>query len=954
METIFWETHNNALFNVFIRDLGQGIKTNLKHMILDNDGDELGMLSTVNKSKKPKVMKKKDLIIQEQNIIRDEKLIKDDLMKIEYAFQSLSEHNFMEKFNYLKTEKGKQIFKVRLLEYFVKLQKGSKGSKKDYMSQILILYYSLKYGQHEYILEDEKYLKISRRLDKKLLECDTKSYLMKECSDLLPPLNFWDRGEYKLDEWQKTVIQFIKDKKSVLVKAPTSSGKTFVAMATGILHPKILYVLPAKPIAFQVGASFIKMGYRVHYLVENMGHLSYDNQTNIFIGTPSVIEQYLPKIYTEFDYAVFDEIHNINDMIQYENIIKCIRCPFLALSATIDNIEFLKDIFQRIHPDMNIEYVEYKKRFINIQRWIYNDKLTDLHPLSCLDLSDFNSIKFIPFTPKDLINLYESIYDIFEQDDLEEEIEYLSPDKYFSEDKLLTLDDTKEYESFMKQELENIYNKYPNYITEIANKYQRRPDDTDQKTTNHKPTNQSNDIIRLFKDCKKKDLLPMLYFHTKEEVSKEIFLNLYEDLQNEENINYPFYYDFLLRKKELYQKYMERRTVYSDSIKIKTNDARTEKSEKMNRYDKEQKNKYISDMTNYYNKYISKCEGVAIKNLIRERDEFISNPDFRDIDVFKKHPDFVFSRGEPMSGDEIKSIRREIKKSIELTVDYENPYFQLLKRGIGLYVSSMPDVYNWILQRLMSERKLGIVISDKTLCLGIDLPIRSVVLTGYKEPNYTTSDYLQMSGRAGRRGHDTQGNIIFHNVPNYLELMKGKLPKIIGSDIHLGSSYQVIQELNRNIKTDHLNWKINKDKGNKDKQVKKINFPVKIQKLAWNLRYYHNSEYFLNEMNKMEKQIFRIDEESRELWFYRYIIKNLVSAPLFRETVLNEGLYIEIYKSNKINDNFVEVINNLLEIGEIHKHIVNSLDNTYMITKRTSRIIFTKLRTIIYKYRGFE
>ena len=56
-----------------------------------------------------------------------------------------------------------------------------------------------------------------------------------------------------------------------------------------------------------------------------------------------------------------------------------------------------------------------------------------------------------------------------------------------------------------------------------------------------------------------------------------------------------------------------------------------------------------------------------------------------------------------------------------------------------------------ILQRLMSERKLGIVISDRTLCLGIDLPIRSVALSGYKNPNYTTSDYLQMSGRAGRR-----------------------------------------------------------------------------------------------------------------------------------------------------------------------------------------------------------
>ena len=73
----------------------------------------------------------------------------------------------------------------------------------------------------------------------------------------------------------------------------------------------------------------------------------------------------------------------------------------------------------------------------------------------------------------------------------------------------------------------------------------------------------------------------------------------------------------------------------------------------------------------------------------------------------------------------------------------------------------MPDVYNWILQRLMSEKKLGIVISDKTLCLGIDLPIRSVALSGYNSPNYNTSDYLQMSGRAGRRGHDTREILYF-------------------------------------------------------------------------------------------------------------------------------------------------------------------------------------------------
>ena len=117
-----------------------------------------------------------------------------------------------------------------------------------------------------------------------------------------------------------------------------------------------------------------------------------------------------------------------------------------------------------------------------------------------------------------------------------------------------------------------------------------------------------------------------------------------------------------------------------------------------------------------------------------------------------------------MSGDEIKSIKRQLTRTTGLTIEYTDPLFQLLKRGIGLYLTSLPDAYNWIVQRLLSQKQLGIVISDRTLCLGIDLPIRFVALTGYKDPHYTTSDYLQMSGRAGRRGKDKQGNIIFHGV----------------------------------------------------------------------------------------------------------------------------------------------------------------------------------------------
>ena len=62
-------------------------------------------------------------------------------------------------------------------------------------------------------------------------------------------------------------------KESVLVKAPTSAGKSFIA--TGIIHKKIIYVCPAKPVAYQVGSHFILMD-KVHYLVDDLCLQSFD------------------------------------------------------------------------------------------------------------------------------------------------------------------------------------------------------------------------------------------------------------------------------------------------------------------------------------------------------------------------------------------------------------------------------------------------------------------------------------------------------------------------------------------------------------------------------------------------------------------------------------------------------------------------------------------------------
>ena len=60
--------------------------------------------------------------------------------------------------------------------------------------------------------------------------------------------------------------------------------------------------------------------------------------------------------------------------------------------------------------------------------------------------------------------------------------------------------------------------------------------------------------------------------------------------------------------------------------------------------------------------------------------------------------------------------------------------------------------------------------------MGIDLPVATCLL-GINN-KFTKEDYLQMCGRAGRRGKDNQGNIIFYGDIDHINLMKSDLTEI--------------------------------------------------------------------------------------------------------------------------------------------------------------------------------
>ena len=88
---------------------------------------------------------------------------------------------------------------------------------------------------------------------------------------------------------------------------------------------------------------------------------------------------------------------------------------------------------------------------------------------------------------------------------------------------------------------------------------------------------------------------------------------------------------------------------------------------------------------------------------------------------------------------------------------------KLMSRGIGIHHAGLLQILKELVEILFSDGYLKVVFATSTFAIGLNLPARSVVFTGLKKfdgsefGTISTSEYLQMAGRAGRRGKDDCG-----------------------------------------------------------------------------------------------------------------------------------------------------------------------------------------------------
>lgn len=125
-----------------------------------------------------------------------------------------------------------------------------------------------------------------------------------------------------------------------------------------------------------------------------------------------------------------------------------------------------------------------------------------------------------------------------------------------------------------------------------------------------------------------------------------------------------------------------------------------------------------------------------------------------------------------------KSMNR--LKGADKKLPQVNQMEDLLKRGLGVHHSGILPILKEVVEMLFQKGLVKVLFATETFAMGVNMPAKTVVFdtirkhdgTGFRD--LLPGEYIQMAGRAGRRGLDTTGTVII--------LCKGDIP--IVSDLH--------------------------------------------------------------------------------------------------------------------------------------------------------------------------
>ena len=193
------------------------------------------------------------------------------------------------------------------------------------------------------------------------------------------------------------------------------------------------------------------------------------------------------------------------------------------------------------------------------------------------------------------------------------------------------------------------------------------------------------------------------------------------------------------------------------------------------------------------NNLLPSCIFVFSKKRCEENADALSNQDFCTASE-KSHIHMIIEK----SIARLKPEDRVLPQIIRLR--------ELLSRGIAVHHGGLLPIVKEMVEILFAETLVKVLFATETFAMGLNLPTRTVVFSGYRKHdghsfrNLLPGEYTQMAGRAGRRGLDKVGSVIIvppggDDVPPVVELRN----MLLGEPSKLRSQFRLTYNMILNL-----------------------------------------------------------------------------------------------------------------------------------------------------------
>ncbi|KAJ5772626.1 DEAD/DEAH box helicase, partial [Penicillium odoratum] len=619
--------------------------------------------------------------------------------------------------------------------------------------------------------------------------------------------------DFDPDRWQREVLDQIDTKQSAFIVAPTSAGKTFISFYAmrqilkedneGIL----IYVAPTKALVNQIAAEVqarfskkypAKATAKQVWAIHTRDHrINSPTGCQILITVPHILQIMLlspihAKSWTpRLRRIIFDEIHCIGqaeDGVIWEQLLLLAPCPIIALSATVGNpeefYEWLKHA-QRTNGH-ELKMIQHKHRYSDLRNYVYCpppvfsfkgfsnvdvsyqwglDEAGDMkfmHPV--LSLGDRSRAIPTDFSlePRDCLSLWKAMSDL-QTDDFPVNSS-LSPSSFFSG--IISKKDVIEWQKPLI-ELVN------NWKNDRRSPFEALLFELGRQSTGSSTTVDNAEKASLSHSQPQGSSMSHTNGNDEDDVLLSTTLPLICSLHDHRALP-ALFFNYDRSKCEKIGKHLLKKLREAESQWKSENSAWKAKVDKWKDWKK-------ADA-------VSKKKVAKPTKKKRSEDQPTSHADgIRDLasgegsmlELFDpERPVEMFSLADP------KKLSRS--EFLEYITDFKwrdipDWLTDALERGIGVHHAGMNRKYRQVCEMLFRKGFLRVVIATGTLALGINMPCKTVVFSG-DSLFLTALNFRQAAGRAGRRGFDLLGNVVFQHVPTAKihRLVSSRLPDLNG------------------------------------------------------------------------------------------------------------------------------------------------------------------------------